>query len=353
MTVMIADDDTPPGFRLAALVLDRIVAEGLEPHPSNYTLWHTYYSGALPDLTRAIDILEKDGRPFTQAHCDDLFQKYFSADAEAQAIREAGERAQTALDMVLVTLESAGLGTGRYVESLGGFLAELEGPLTLEGLRAIITAITAETRALAEEHDRLRHRLASTGSELSQLRARLHSARREVLIDGLTGIRNRKGFDTALTEAAAAAITEGQPLSLLMIDIDHFKPFNDRHGHLVGDHVLRLVAKVLTECVKGRDTVARFGGAAFAIILPHTTLAEAVVVADHVRVAVGRRQIVNRTRTETFGTITLSVGVTQYVARESLTDLIARADAPLYVAKRTGRNRVCFQGAPSPRTDAE
>ena len=347
---MKVDDDTSPGFRLAAMALDRVAAEGLEPFPANFTLWYSYYSGSLPDLTRVIDRKEAEGKPFTQVRCDELFQQFFSSDTEARAIREAGERTQAALNRLLEILQSASVGSGQYADTLGDFRSELEGPLTADRLRAAISAIVTETRTIADQHERLLRRLSETGSELAQLRARLFSARRELMIDSLTGISNRKGFDHSLSEAAAAALAEGQPLSLLMIDIDHFKTFNDQHGHLVGDHVLRLVAKVLTDGVKGRDTVARFGGEEFTVILPRTTLTDATALADSLRVTVGRCQIVNRSRNENFGTITLSIGAAEYVPRESLNDLMSRADTALYVAKRTGRNRVCLQVAPAPES---
>ena len=349
---MIDEEDLPPGFKFATLALDRIAAEGLEPFPANFTLWYSYFSDILPDLTRMIDVLVKNGQPFSQARCDELFQRFFGSDAEARAIREAGERTQTALGKLQEVLRDAESGMTRYGEALGGFRDNLDETAPLERLRAAVHAIAAETEVIAEEHRRLQRRLAETGSALSQLRARLYSARRELMIDSLTGIANRKGFETALADAAAAAQAEGQPLSLLMIDLDHFKSFNDRHGHLVGDMVLRLTAKVLTDGVKGRDTVARFGGEEFAIILPGTSLQDAVVVADALRQSLGRKQIINRNRTENFGSVTLSVGVTEYRIKESFHDFVARADAALYLAKRTGRNRVCFKSHDTPTAEA-
>ncbi len=348
---MIDAEDLAPGFNFANRALDRIAAEGLDPYPANFTLWYSYYSDILPDLRRMIDVLVRSGQPFSQVRCDELFQRFFGTDAEARAIREAGERTQNAIAKLQEVLRETEVVISRYGEALGGFRLTLEETVPLERLRAAVAAIASETDAIAEEHRRLQRRLAETGSALSQLRARLYSARRELMIDSLTGIANRKGFDSALADAVAAAQAERQPMSLLMIDLDHFKSFNDRHGHLVGDMVLRLTAKVLTDCVKGRDTVARFGGEEFAIILPGTSLGDAVIVADNVRQTLGRKQIINRNRTENFGTITLSVGATEYRVRESPHDLISRADSALYLAKRNGRNQVCSKGADAPASD--
>jgi diguanylate cyclase len=138
---------------------------------------------------------------------------------------------------------------------------------------------------------------------------------------------------------------ESGPLCVLIGDVDHFKKFNDTWGHATGDQVLRLVAQCFKSNTKGRDTAARYGGEEFVVALPHTSLANAVTVAEHIRAAVESKKIVKRSTGETLGSITLSIGVAQYVADEPIGDTLARADACLYVAKRSGRNRVIAQDA--------
>jgi diguanylate cyclase len=137
----------------------------------------------------------------------------------------------------------------------------------------------------------------------------------------------------------------GEPLSLVITDIDHFKHFNDTYGHQMGDQVLRLVGRTLTDSVKGRDTPARYGGEEFALILPQTRLADALVLAEQIRRTIMRRHIVRRDTGDDFGTITLSMGVAAYHPTEHLMDTIRRADAALYQAKRSGRNRVVSEEA--------
>ena len=338
-------DDFEKASGLAARAMDRMLTDRLPPNPENFTLWYAYHSGHLPDLTRAIDMAGRDGGTLTQSHCDELFKRFFTLDAEAQAIRETSERARSALDKILDMLNAAGNETNRYGHALAGFRGDLDGPMTMEDLRAVVAAIAAETTAIVDHQTRLQTQLLTSSQQLAEMRVNLDTARREAMTDGLTGIANRKAFDLTLNEAAEEAVTEGVPLSLLMVDIDHFKRFNDTHGHLVGDHVLRLVGKVLTECIKGRDTAARYGGEEFSIILPRTGLENAMKVAEQVRQAVGSRQIVNKTRGASYGTVTLSVGVGQYRPGEPLADFIRRADAALYAAKRAGRNTVCSEDA--------
>ncbi len=140
-----------------------------------------------------------------------------------------------------------------------------------------------------------------------------------------------------------AAAAGGEPLCLLMADIDFFKRFNDTHGHPIGDQVLKLVARTLTETLKGRDTPARFGGEEFAVILPQTVLESAVIVAEQIRVRVASRVIKRRDTQQQLGSITLSIGVTQYRPGDTIADLVQRADEALYAAKGAGRNRVHVQ----------
>lgn len=125
-----------------------------------------------------------------------------------------------------------------------------------------------------------------------------------------------------------------------MMDIDHFKTFNDAYGHQTGDFVLKLVAKELTRSLKHKDIVARYGGEEFAIILPNTSLRPAVIVADNVRRAVADKKVVKRSTGEDLGHVRVSAGVAEFRLDETMAMLIDRADACLYEAKGLGRDCV-------------
>jgi len=125
-----------------------------------------------------------------------------------------------------------------------------------------------------------------------------------------------------------------------MIDIDHFKSFNDTFGHTTGDQVLRLVAMSLKQNIKGQDLAARYGGEEFAIVLPNAALKQGIAVADHVRRAVMAKELKKRSTGEIIGRITISVGVASLLQGDTNETFIERADNCLYAAKRNGRNRV-------------
>jgi diguanylate cyclase (GGDEF)-like protein len=163
-------------------------------------------------------------------------------------------------------------------------------------------------------------------------------------IDPLTALGNRRAFDEALHEELARVQRTGGPLSLVMIDVDHFKAFNDRHGHLAGDEALADVARVLSEAARAEDRACRVGGEEFALLLPGADEAAAADVADRVRRGV--EDMPGR-----FGPVTVSLGVAAWDAgpQGDGAGLRAAADARLYAAKAGGRNRVVAGAAPEER----
>ncbi|MBE0485139.1 GGDEF domain-containing protein [Marinobacter sp.] len=155
------------------------------------------------------------------------------------------------------------------------------------------------------------------------------------LTDSLTGIGNKRALYEALERAGALADRHGAPWSLILCDLDHFKQINDNHGHVVGDHILTKTAEKLEQAVRNSDTVYRFGGEEFAVLLPHTNEREARDVAERIRLAVESIRVDGG---ETPLTATTSCGVAMHLTDESPDQWLARADEALYRAKAQGRN---------------
>ena len=174
--------------------------------------------------------------------------------------------------------------------------------------------------------------------------------------DGLTGLLNRRSFDQALAREWKRAVRHGSQISLLFLDLDHFKRFNDRYGHQAGDDCLRAVAEAVSDAVRATDRVARYGGEEISVILPSTSAAGAVEVAEKVRSVVEALRLSHEGNPEGADWVTVSVGVATAVARRGETvegmpeSLLEAADSAMYRAKNEGRNRVVTAAAIVPAT---
>ncbi len=209
----------------------------------------------------------------------------------------------------------------------------------LEALRALARQVVAqmELRRVIMELDQKTIELRDYQSQLEQAQKRLEvanaSLKAQSVTDTLTKVNNRRAFDEALHRELARGIREKQPVSLLLIDIDKFKAYNDTFGHLAGDEALRQVAQILAAHARPFDFVARYGGEEFAVVLARTGVEEAVVVAERLRLAIQNASWTSRA-------ITISVGTSTTGPDMDATTLIAQADEALYRVKELGGNQV-------------
>jgi diguanylate cyclase len=309
-------------------------------YPRAYELWYTYAAGHHPALMRAInDILRKFGR-VTQSELDEIYDRFINTNRFTAEAERATVRLLSRMDTVGDAITGAQTEMTVYRGTLTNSADQLEEGVTAADLHDLVQDLLSSTRRMSQTNSRLSEQLDDARAEVLELREALESIRTESQIDPVTTLSNRMFFDTALADAVRHAHRTGDPLSMLMTDIDHFKQFNDTYGHLTGDQVLRLVAMSIKQNVKGLDTAARFGGEEFAIILPNCDLKGAEIVAEHVRAAVMGRELVKRSTGENLGRVTISIGVSMLKDDDQPTTLIERADQALYAAKRAGRNRV-------------
>jgi diguanylate cyclase len=338
-------DDFRQAKAFSEKALAAMIAQGVPPTPENFTVWYSYATGLVPELKRAIDLMIANQGEFNQTVNSELYSRFCDSGEHFNLMQETGDRLHHAADQIIQYVKTASGDTRAFGKTLDQYSTELGAAPGGDKLRTMMSGLILETQRVADRNRTLEAQLSDSSTEIQQLRQNLELVRREALTDALTGIPNRKFFDTRLRAAVLEANNTGEPLSLLITDIDHFKHFNDTYGHQMGDQVLRLVARTLTDSVKGRDTPARYGGEEFAIILPQTRLQDALVLAEQIRRTIMRRHIVRRDTGDDFGTITLSMGVATYHPTEHLVDTLRRADAALYQAKRSGRNRVISEEA--------
>jgi diguanylate cyclase (GGDEF)-like protein len=175
-----------------------------------------------------------------------------------------------------------------------------------------------------------------TGDAQRRLLVGLLDARHDASHDALTGLANRRSAEERLEAALADAERHHEPLSVLVLDLDHFKRINDRHGHAAGDHVLQAVGRILHQELRGGDLGARYGGEEFLVLLPHCAGEQAREIAERIRERIGAMRIQVDGKVLR---ITVSIGVSSLAPGESMATLLVHGDAALYAAKSGGRNR--------------
>lgn len=196
-----------------------------------------------------------------------------------------------------------------------------------------VCVIDRKPRALSEQQLKALQALSRQVTALLEMRRLVSELEMISTTDALTGLRNRRAFDEKMQDEHQRSVRSKQPFSLLLIDIDHFKSYNDDFGHQAGDDALSEVARLLQYTVRSYDMAARYGGEEFAVILPDTEKPGAMDLAERLRRAIQRGEWMNRK-------ITVSIGVATLAFGQSIPVLIEEADRALYTAKELGRNRV-------------
>lgn len=311
---------------------------GVYPTPRNFQLYYQHIEGGNPGLSHAIADVVSRGQMTPEAIAA-IAAKFMPQDNSA-ALDTIGEELRQRVETVVATISNAGSKHAAFGETLSLASGQLHRAGEAGNLAAVLDGLVQATRAMEAHTREMESRLEESKTEVEGLRARIKEIRKESLTDALTGLANRKYFDSTIANMAQAAHVAGERFCLVMADIDHFKKFNDTYGHQTGDSVLRLVARSIMDNVKGRDLAARFGGEEFAILLASARLANAHVVAEQIRRNVETKKVVKRSTGESLGTVTLSLGCAEYLPGETVESLIGRADQALYAAKRGGRNRV-------------
>jgi diguanylate cyclase len=348
MTVQTDEHDRSMAF--AEIALGQIKALRQPAYPRNYEVWYSYATGYNPALNQTInETLQRTGT-LTGSDIEQIYDTYLSPTRLTDRIDTVGGQIVDEIEQVMAMIDAAVGSATNYTASLANATQSLGNAKDRDGLRMIVETLVLATKDMEKNNHRLEESLKASKQEINQLQVNLEAVRTESLTDPLTSLANRKYFDQTLDKALMHSAEHGEPLSLMLTDIDHFKKFNDTFGHLTGDQVLRLVALAVKQNVKGQDIAARYGGEEFAIILPTTPLRSALTVADHVRRAVMTKELMKRSTGEHLGRVTVSIGVATAHRGETAQSLIERADACLYAAKRAGRNRVICETDPEATT---
>lgn len=315
----------------------RTMAEQRVPAtPNNFNIWFHYFLGAPDDLRRAIDILIDNRRTFDLRVNQDLYATYIEPSDVAVAATASGQL-QAVLLAAKQYLANAIQDNQSHMQAINKVADQTHAGVDPKQL---VSKLIAELNKAATRASKLEERFDEKTRELDTIRDSLSKSEQRARTDMLTGLPNRRGLDEFCRVAQIEAMEKGEALSVLMLDVDHFKKFNDNFGHGVGDQVLKLLGQVLHDKVRDGDLPARYGGEELMAVLPGADLCAAAVVAERIRRSIAECQITRRSTGERLPTITVSIGVAQFQPGESMNDLIERCDRALYRAKQSGRNRV-------------
>ena len=308
-------------------------------NPVTFTLWYEYAAGINPGLHAALDKLLANKTAIDDIAVAALHDQHIVPN-DVAAVQRLGGALQKVMSGIAASASQTGARAGRFGAQLDDLSIALRSA-DVAALSPQLDEARAGTVEMKHSADALQRQVAASQTEIAQLRTDLDRARGEALLDPLTGLLNRKGFDQQIAAMLRTLPVAGCEHCLVMLDIDHFKKVNDVHGHVMGDRVLQGLGDVLRQNLAGTGhAAARYGGEEFAIVLAHATLAQAQQLAEQVRVSAKAMKIRNRNTQEVLFTITISGGVAALQAGDDAPVLVARADAALYESKNGGRDRV-------------
>lgn len=327
--------------KIAQHTLDLIETYKAPPTPRAYEVLFACATDPSSPVCEAVEVAaRKDGvlnsfdiEAIYDAHMREPDKVWEKQDEASQSIEEE-------LDDLLSMIGDHLSANKRFGETLDSANDEISGESSPARLRKIVEMMIAENKVARREAQELNDSLQASQAKLQDMQSNLVSAREEGLRDSLTGLRNRRYFDAALKLEMRRAIANGSALTLCMMDLDHFKQINDKFGHPTGDSVLRMIGKLLLKHFDRTEVSSRYGGEEFAVILPGVDIRTAIANIENLRVDLeGKRLMLSDSRTR-LGQITASFGLSVLKATDTPNDLINRADAQLYEAKRNGRNLV-------------
>ena len=340
------------GIDLARTALDLMATHAVAPTAHNYAVFTAFVADSNPELCSELQTLVDAGGPIEAGVLDDLYDRFFTFKRIQDAVMDVGGAMSRELGAVVKTLEAAERDTAAYGEALAGASGQLDDATDSDGVKQMVEGLVAATARMQRRSRDLEKRLQETSQEVDQLRNNLEKVREEAMTDALTGVANRKRFDESMRKSRREADLKGEPFSLIMCDIDHFKRFNDTWGHQTGDQIIRFVAACLSRFSRDTHVVARYGGEEFAVVLPSARLQDAMVIAEKVRSTVESKRLLRKSTNEDLGNITVSLGVSEYRTGESVECLLERCDTNLYKSKQTGRNKVTVDEGRGPRSAA-
>lgn len=307
--------------------------------PANYALWYTYVDHAIPDLNLEMDTVLESYEVCPPSSAKQLYQRYVANKAETN-LDDLKTNIEVLLNEASRSMSDTLSDTSSFSDMVDKSFNKLEkvqnSNLSIEEVMNVVRQLVTESHEIRHSTQFLSHQLTNASAEISRLKDQLAEVQKDALFDGLSRLYNRRAFDADLTSLVEA----NQAMSLVMLDIDHFKDFNDNYGHLFGDNVVKSVARRLQQSCRDGACAYRFGGEEFAVIMPNKSLRLARQYADALRRMIEKLRVKDKRTGSQVHSITASFGVAEFEPGDTAESLVHKADKQLYDAKQLGRNRV-------------
>jgi len=314
-----------------------LFAHDLDLTPLNFGLALDYITGNDLSIEKAVRAILHDKGRLTNGMAEQIIAEQRAEELTPDTLGEMLVQVEANLDALTGIADQSSNSAKDFGAALQKQAAALNGD---SAGGETISNLVSLTRAMIEKTREVEGKMREGQKQTRLLQKNLETARRAAEQDHLTGLPNRRSFESTLREESLIAQERGEPLSIAFCDIDHFKVINDSHGHDAGDRVLRFVAGLLARISDDKCHVARHGGEEFVMLFRGLSIADAAKMVDDARADLAHRNLVDRKTGQRMEQVTFSGGVADVFAYPEPRDALKAADRALYLAKQHGRNRV-------------
>lgn len=304
----------------------------------NYQILYEYFDGKRIELISELKDIIKKTQTLDQNTSQYLYEKFFTP-STGDLMNQVQVQTRKIIREILEKILTANDESSQYESSLMQYTEKLSNTTSIEDVQQIIGRIIEDTQTMAASNQAILKEFQKAKEQTETLNQQLKQVESQAFTDALTGLHNRRAFDKAIQELVSAFNEQGTVFSIIVIDVDHFKKFNDTYGHQVGDEVLKIVGDTLYKGLKSRDIPCRYGGEEFVVLLPETCLENAEIVAEQLRIRIAVRSLDEIKNEKPVEKITISLGVAEVQTADTPASIVERADRALYLAKESGRNR--------------
>ncbi len=332
---MININDAPENAKRIFLELvERFNELNINPTPLNYYVWYQYLKGENAQFRQEMETILNDPFGYDDRAGKRLYQEFLQDENEDSS--EFDRALRRLINLMIQKMNVWSDKLEQQTKDLDDCAKSLSNPnLNPDDLKRITDTMLSAAHSMSENSKAIQQEMIMNSDEVQKLRHDLITAQAAAMTDELTELGNRKAFNETLEELILENGERPNNLCLILSDIDHFKEFNDSYGHLIGDSVLRYYANIMKRNQSKTETICRFGGEEFAILLPNSTLQESRARAEQIREAIESAVLKRKNSKEPLTQITASFGIAEFDGKKDTSEsFITRADKALYLAKK-------------------